>query len=199
MAYPILITAPAAEPLTLAEARLHLRIDDDITEEDTLLEALIKAVRSRAEHELGRRLVTQTWDMVLDAFPDGTDAIRLHSSLWQPQSITHVQYLDTAAVVQTMSAADYTLDPHTAPGYVFLNEGASWPGDAADSANAVKVRVVCGYGAAATDVPEDVRAWMKLQLGTLWEHRAAIASGVNVSELPGRFVAGLLDPHRHYA
>ena len=197
-AEPILITAPAVEPITLAEARLHLRLASDYTSEDDTITALIKAARRMAEQQLGRKLITQSWDMVLDAFPSGDEAIQLHPLLVKAQSITQIIYLDTAGATQTFAGASYTLDPHMLPGYVFLNEGYSWPGDVADSANAVKVRVVCGYGDAASDVPPEVVAWIKVQLATLWRNREAFQAGVSVSELPGRYVDRLLDGERVY-
>lgn len=198
MAEPILITAPAVEPISLAEARLHLRIDDDNTTDDALIELLITAAREQAEHELGRRLITQTWDMVLDAFPGNSEAIELHWDLVKPASIAQITYLDTSGVVQTMDPGDYELDPHSLPGYVFPAAGVNWPGDVADSANAVKVRVVCGFGAAGSDVPATIREWIKLQLGALYRNREAFQVGVPVAELPGRFTERLLDGHRVY-
>ena len=63
----VLVTAPAAEPLTLAEAKLHLRVDD--TADDALIGALITAARQHAEHDTRRALVTQTWKLALDASP----------------------------------------------------------------------------------------------------------------------------------
>lgn len=196
MPEPILVTAPAVEPVSLAEARLHLRIDPDNTAEDALIGTLIRAARRQAEHELGRKLITQTWDMLLDAFPPAGMALRLHPSLVRAQSIALIQYLDPAGATQTMPSGHYALDAQQLPGYVFTTAGNDWPTNAADSANAVRVRVVCGYGPASTDVPENVVAWIKLQMGALWANREAFASGVTVAELPGRFTAALLDAER---
>ena len=53
------LTPPAAEPLTLAEAKLHLRVDADITDDDSLITALIVTARQQAEHRTGRSLVSQ--------------------------------------------------------------------------------------------------------------------------------------------
>jgi len=196
MAETILITAPSVEPLTLAQARLHLRIDDDNTADDTLLQALITAAREQAEHETGRRLVTQVRDMVLDAFPPDGEAIKLHPDQVPAQAVVYIQYLDTAGQVQTVSSADYVLDAQNLPGYVFPADGVAWPADVAESANAVKVRVRCGYGDAATDVPQAVRQWMLLQVGALYRNREAFQAGVSVAELPNRFTDRLLDPYR---
>ena len=118
----------------------------------------------------------------------GSDAIALAPFTSQ------ITYLDAGGDLQTLSADAYVLDAVTAPGYVFEADGYAWPATA-DSANAVTVRVVCGYGNAAA-VPAGIKAWMLLQIGAMFEHRGAISSGRSVAELPGGFVARLLDPYR---
>lgn len=66
-----LIAAPGAEPVTLAEAKLHARVET--AADDTLISAMISAAREEAEHILGRALITQTWEMVLPAFADNME------------------------------------------------------------------------------------------------------------------------------
>jgi uncharacterized phiE125 gp8 family phage protein len=63
-----LITPPGVEPVTLDQARQHLRIDDDITSDDDLIEALISAAREHAEHITGRSFITRTLEAALDSF-----------------------------------------------------------------------------------------------------------------------------------
>ena len=191
MAETVLISAPAEEPITLAEARLHVRADD--TTDDTLISALIVAARERAEHETGRRLITQTREMVLDAFPSSSEAIQLHAECVTAQSIASIEYLNDAGSWITFGSTNYALDARSLPGYVFLASGSSWP-TPADSANAVRIRVVCGYGNAAS-VPQSIKQWMLLHIGANYANREALG---DVKELPGRFVDGLLDPHRVY-
>jgi len=198
MAETVVTAPPQLEPISLSEARLHLRIDSDNTADDALIAVLITAAREQAEHETGRRLITQTREMTLDAFPCSGEAIRLHTDCVKAQSIESITYLDTSSVWQTMSADDYGIDPHSLPGYVFEAEDANWPLDVSDSANAVRVKVVCGYGDAATDVPDAVRQWMLMQIGAMYAQRESIVLGMSVSEVPMRFVDRLLDPYRVY-
>ena len=186
-----LITAPSLEPMTLAEAKLHLRVDG--TDEDDLITALIVAARRRAEHLLTRALITQTWELTLDEFPAADIQLLKPGVL----SIVSVKYLDSAGVEQTVDSADYALDAATIPGWVLLASGASWP-TTYDGANAVRVRFTCGYGPAASDVPADVVAWCKLQVGALYRNREGVAAGQSVAELPGRFFDALLDAERVY-
>lgn len=196
MADPILIAAPSLEPVTLAEARLHLRIDDANTAEDAMITALIVAARQQAEHELGRKLITQTWDVPYDDFPASGESIRVAPGLASVLSIVQVAYLDTAAVTRTISSVNYQLDAQTQPGFVFPMDGYAWPSDVADGANAVKVRITCGYGSAASDVPRNVWLWMLMQIGAMYRNREAFSAGAPVAALPNQFVDRLLDPHR---
>ena len=63
------IDQPAVEPVSLAEAKSHCNVDSDITEDDAKLGIYIKAARRYAEGYCGRSFITQTWRLVLDAFP----------------------------------------------------------------------------------------------------------------------------------
>lgn len=186
-----LVVNPGIEPISLDEAKLHLRVDS--ADEDALITTLIKAARQQAEHELGRALITQTWELRLDAFP--SSEIRL--AMPTVRSIESIKYLDAMGAEQTVPSADYALDAATTPGWVLLASGASWP-STYDGANAVRVRFTAGYGTAGTDVPANVIAWMLLQIGALYKQREAFAVGQTVAELPSRFTAALLASERVY-
>lgn len=192
------ITPPAVEPITVAELRAFARIDPAITSEDSMLPIWIGAAREQIEAECGRRLITQTLDMVLDAFPATGESIRLHPDLWQPQSVALISYLDAAGIVQTIDAADYVLDATTSPGFVFPAADYAWPTDVADSANAIRLRVVCGYGDAAADIPYSIRARVMIRANSLYENRGELTT-LRTDALPDRFVDRLLDPHRSYS
>lgn len=184
------IAGPAVEPVSLATAKLHCKIDG--TEFDTLVPAWISAARRRAEHELGRALITQTWLLTLDAFP----AAEVELPKPRVLAIDWVKYLDAAGAEQTLDPGAYALDASTSPGWLFPTSGA-WPATY-DGANAVRIQFSAGYGPAASDVPAEVVAWMLMQIGAMHRHAAAVATGVSVAELPGRFVDGLLDGERVY-
>lgn len=186
-----LITAPAAEPVTLAEARAQVRSDPDDTTDDTLLTALIAAARQAAEHLTGRALITQTWERVADAFPP----VELELGRPPVQSITSVTYIDTAGTSTVLDPSAYALDDITPPGFVLPAYGTVWP-STLDTPNAVKVRFVCGYGADGDAVPMAIKRWMLLRIGTLYKFREEVAAGVSTSELPSAYTERLLDPFR---
>jgi len=191
-----LVTAPPAEPVSLDEAKDHLRVKNG--DEDVLLTGLIKAARQHVDGRdgwLNRALITQTWDLFLDAFPCSSD-IPIVVPLPPLQSITSVTYLDDAGASQTWAATDYTVDAKSEPGRILPAYGLSYP-STRRVMNAVTVRFVAGYGLAVA-----VPATLKLALGALvahfYEHREPIilTGGVG-SPIPlPMHVEALLMPYR---
>lgn len=179
-----LITAPATEPATVAEVKLDARIDG--TALDATITTLISAARKRAEDITGRALITQTWELVLDQFPGN----EIQIGKLPIASITSVKYYDTAGILQTMDAADYSLDADTLPGWILPAYGEAWP-DTISAANAVIIRFVAGYGA-ASDVPAEIRMWIRAQVS------AAIQAQSNQTDVSPslEFINCLLDGYK---
>jgi len=185
-----LITAPAEEPVTLAEAKAQCKVEH--SDDDALLAIFIQSAREAAEHITGRAFITQTWELVLDAFP----AAEIELQKPYVQSITSVKYLDVNGAEQTISSVNYALDADTSPGWVLPAVDYVWP-DTQDAANTVRVRFVAGYGAAAA-VPARVKRWMLMQIAAAYRNREAFATGITATDLPNRFVDALLDGERTY-
>lgn len=160
-----LINPPAETPIDLALAKAHTRVIG--TGQDLLLSFYLEAATSNLDGKegiLGRALVTQTWEYSLDSFPCEVIEIPLPPL----QTVTSIKYLDTAGAEQTLSSARYTVDSASEPGRVVI-DADGWP-DTYDSANAVVIRFVCGYGA-ATAVPSSLKAAILLNVGDLFENR----------------------------
>lgn len=185
-----LITAPAAEPITLAQAKAHLRVDH--ADDDAMIEAIIQAARQRAEHETGRTLTTQTWERVLDAFP----AAEIELGVPPVRSVVSVTYADPSGATQVMDSDLYVLDAIREPGW--LLPVSAWP-STAQTVNAVRIRFIAGFGDGG-DVPAAIRQWMLLHIGGMYDNRSStvVAPGVVAAELPNQFLNGLLDPFRVY-
>ena len=64
----VLTSGPGVEPITLAEAKAHLRIDGSV--EDTLILSLVITSRLHIEAALGLALITQGWSYFIDAWAD---------------------------------------------------------------------------------------------------------------------------------
>lgn len=165
MAYKI-ITAVATEPVTLAEARLQVKLTaDDSTAEDALLLAWITAAREVAEQFTGRALAPQTLEMALDEFPACEDDV---ISLAMPPvaTITTVKYTDAAGVEQTIAASAYALSLYGDARRLAPTYGNYWP-VTQDIPDAVRIRYVTGY----TTAPKAVKAAILLMVAWLNENR----------------------------
>ena len=184
-----LITAPSTLPVTLSEAKAHLRIDH--ADEDALITALIETASAGAEHETGRALMAQTWEIALDAFPAAIEMTRT-----PVQSITSVTYANTDGAQTVLSDALYSLDAADEFGwaYVVPAYAGAWP-ETRDEINAVRVRYVAGY-ADAESVPAAIKSWILLQVGAMYAHRESDVIG-QVQRLG--FVDALLHRYRVYA
>lgn len=198
-----LVTPPAEEPVSLADAKLHLRVD--FTDDDALITALISAARQAAEMLTGRQIVTARWKLVLDSFPGPSlmgvpagepfslpgHAILLPKS--PVASVLSIQYLDMSGAWQTMPATDYTVDAACEPARITPVFGKIWPITLPQIA-AVAVTFDAGYGPPAS-VPEGIKAWVKLRIDSLYNHRGETAVVTGRLE-PMPYVDRLLDPFR---
>lgn len=206
---PLLQTqSPGAEPVTRAEAKNHLRVDSDLTSDDTLIDLLISAARRYAEAYCGRSFITQKWRLVLDSFP-GPALIGMpigvpyslpgHAMLLEKGhvlSVDQIQYQDMSGTWQTMASTDYVADLSGDLARITPVFGKIWPTPTLPQIGAVRIDYTAGYGPAGTDVPEGIRQWILLRVGTMYENReeVAILGRGKVEPLP--FVDSLLDPYR---
>ena len=214
-------TPPAGEPLSLAEVKLHLRIDN--SDEDLLLTMLISAARLHAENVTRRAFMTQTYDLYLDRFPrqnfygvfpgyipidqyipsviqsERGYAIRfMGGKIELPfppfETIALIEYLDTTGTMITMPSTAYALDGISEPAVLAPVPGTDWP-QTLNTLNGVHIQYTAGYGDATT-VPAGLKSWMLMRIGALYETReeAIIGQRITVAEMP--FVDRLLDPYR---
>lgn len=190
MALKLIIPAVALA-VSLAEAKLHLRVD--VPDDDALITALITAATELAEQATGRAIMLQTWALTLEAFPVAVELTRVPA-----QSITSIRYIDTAGVLQTLDASSYALDNASDFGfsYIWPTYGLKWP-SARDQVNAVAVLYIAGYADAAA-VPESIKAWIKLMVGAMYENREAETVG-NGSPIKLGFADRLLDRYKVWA
>src|SRR5690242_19466185 len=130
MAGLVLVTPPAVESITLPQAKNHLRVD--VTDDDALITTYITAAREACEAFIHGCLVSQTWRVSLDAFPDGrTDPIEI--PLEPLESVVSVKWYDQNNNATTLNAwsngsGDYILDTDSEPGRLVLPPNQVWPG-----------------------------------------------------------------------
>ena len=171
------VTAAAINPVSLAEAKLHLRVD--ATTEDALIENLISAATKYCETFARRQFITATLKLNLDEFSDDNDL-----PIWLPnppaQSVTSIKYYDENGTQQTWVASNYQVDVATEPARVLPAYNVSWPSTRV-MPNAIEIIYKAGYGDKAVNVPAGIKAAIKLLVAHLFENReAASADSLNV-------------------
>lgn len=189
-------TDPVRLPLSLDEVKLHLRVDDD--NEDALLFAYMRAETDWAETYCNRSLVTQTWNLYLDDWPEG-DEIELPrpplvaSSTTYPITVAYSTLNTTSAYSQTLSTTAYLVDSDSEPGRIVLQENATWPTANLDVGNPIRVRYSAGYGTQGSDVPESIRTGILLNIGDRFENRENMP---DVRLFSSRAAERLMAPYR---
>lgn len=159
----VIKTAPATEPVTLAEMRDHLRLTD--TGLDTnVVTPLIAAARGKAEKITDRQFVTATWTYTLDEFPSNHhDRVGNVIDIPLPPliSVSSLKYYDIDGNQQTLVAdTDYVVKTNSIIGRISPEVDTSWPATQR-RLEAVAIEFVAGYGAASA-VPEAIKAAIKL-------------------------------------
>jgi uncharacterized phiE125 gp8 family phage protein len=177
-------TPPTEEPVSLEEARQHLRADAG--SEDALIEALIQAAREHVEAVCERALMPQTWTERQAAFP-----LVLELRGGCVRSVTAVRYVDGNGEEQTLPTCAYITDPTTEPATVRPAYGTSWP-TARTQHGAVSVEYAVGYTDAAS-VPAALRAAVLLIVGDLYANREAT---IDQKYVENRAVSRLMWPFK---
>lgn len=169
---------PATTPITTAEAKSHLRVDS--SDDDTLIASLVAAATSWVEEYTGRQLVTATYLLTLDSFPDGPIILPRPPAI----SVTSITWTKSDETTDTVTSTDYVLDKSDdlSRHRIVLKDAFSWPSDTRDHA-AVRVVYTAGYGAASA-VPEVFKAAVKLVTANMYENRETLVVGTITSNLP---------------
>ncbi|MDD3371565.1 MAG: head-tail connector protein [Alphaproteobacteria bacterium] len=177
-----LLTPPAVEPVSLAEAKTHLRVDID--DDNALIESLISGARLWAERYTGRAFITQTWTLALDLAPGqkwwdgeregpvtGLNGLRALSLPRAPlQSVTKIESFNDNDTATVWPSSNYFVDTAREPGRLVLRIGAAWPSPER-TANGLVVTYTTGYGDDAASVPEPIRAAIRELVAQWYEHR----------------------------
>ncbi len=190
-------TAPAVEPVTLAEAKAHLRVDT--SDDDNYIGTLITAAREWCEQYLDRTLVHTQWVMRFDKFPDsGIEPVELPRPpmvMSGTATAVTVTFTQEAGPTSTYSTAEYRVDRNATPGAILPIYGSTWTPHRQDD-NAISVTWWAGYGASGSSVPAAIRHAILMLVGHWYESRqAVIATGAVPQEVPYG-VQSLLDSQR---
>lgn len=177
------VTPPATEPITTAEAKAFLRVEH--AEDDALIGALIAAAREAVERHTARALLTQTRRAYYDAAEARLPLVLPYGPV---QSVTAAYTHDAGGTETAVSAGAYylagdriALSPST--------DAASWP-TYERGADALSAVFVAGYGDTAEDVPEQARLAVRYLVADYYENRL---SAGEVSPRVERLLAPLVN------
>ncbi|MBV9989676.1 MAG: phage head-tail connector protein [Alphaproteobacteria bacterium] len=173
-----IITPPALEPVTLAEAKAQLKLDTDA--DDALISTLITAARARAEWHTGRAFVSQSWILWLDCWQE---VVQVPLPPLRAVSSVTTYARDGSATVIDPSSYDVDL-----PGSRVVLGCIAPPG--LRELNALAIAFDAGFGDAASDVPADIRAAILDLMAELYVNRGDAPATECLD------AAVLLAPHR---
>lgn len=175
------------EPISLAETKLHLRVDFD--DDDTLIESLITAARQYAEQLTGRTLVASQWQYNIDVFPYDfpvsgnisapvrttasgyvqcwVDAGTIRLPRSPIKAVDSIRYIPSeASDYVTLDSSQYVVDTSSEPARIAPISNHYWPTTLAVP-NAVQITFTAGYGT----VPQPIVTAIKLMIGNWYEQR----------------------------
>ena len=209
------LTQPAAEPVTLAQAKLQLNVEAEFTDDDTLISGLIVAAREYAENFCNRSFYTRNMQLTLDFFPYPTyggtinpnDRHVMYGRYWHElaiklprpscTSVTSITYVDLDGTAKTLDPSQYSIDLTSEPARIVPAPGLYWPYTQTYLPGSVKVLYTAGsYGDGVTidTCPQSIKQAMLLLVSHWYSNRNAAA--VSVPRAIELGVQSLLDPYK---
>lgn len=183
----LLLVPPAAEPLSLADAKAYLRVEHG--DDDAVIAALIAAARTHVEGATRRALITQSWRLTLDHWPVRG---RFTMTPVPLRRLLAVRVRRADGTADAIDVAAFTLDAAAAPAIVSFAPG-SLPAPGRTPAG-IEIDFEAGYGDAPTDVPEPLRQAVRLLVAHWYENRGLIDRGGAVP--PAASIGALIAPYR---
>ena len=165
------VTPPVNEPITLTEAKSHLRVL--ASDNDTYINTLIGYARDLAEERMDRALINQTLRAKYDFFPIGAP-LKIHRS--PLGTVSSVKYIDTSGDEQTWDSSKYQFDG-SEPARLLPVPGEAFPATQVGRLQPVEVNYTAGYGADSTFVPEKIRRALLMLIGHGWINREEVTTG----------------------
>lgn len=180
------VTQPALEPVTLDEAKGHMRITD--SDSDGYIIMLIRQARSIIEQISGLALITQSWKLSLDNWGGQTepwwDGVRVGAiselSQFRPsidlpkyplQSVDSVTTYDWSSNPTSITVATtFDIDTNSIRGRMTLQSGKAWP-TALRRTNAIEIEYTAGYGDTPFSIPEPLKRAVLVLVAYLYDHR----------------------------
>ena len=181
------ITPASTYPVSLSEAKSHLKVDT--TADDTYITSIIKAATQLSEEYTNRFFIDTVIDQTCSDFAQLQTLFKSKVS-----AVAHVKYYDSDNSLQTLSATIYDTQLQYEPSQIQLADDKSFP-EITKRNDAVVARYTVGYGSAASDVPEIIKQAILLTIGNFYQNRNSVVIGRIATELPMN-VKWLLDTYK---
>jgi uncharacterized phiE125 gp8 family phage protein len=168
----------AVEPVSVAEARQHLRIGHE--SEDALIAGLIRAARQEVEQTTATAMINQTWRLVLDDWPRQETVLLRRTPVREMLSVT---IFDADGAGSVLAPEHYQLDGTSAPARLHFAKRPP-PGLAL---NGIEIDFAAGYGEAGTDVPDLLKRAMLMLVAHWYEFRGAFGPDSQPVSVPDEY------------
>lgn len=194
----VIVTPPAGYPVTLAEAKSHLRVTD--TSHDERITAYIAAATKQVENMAEMLLAEQTVRLEIDGFPDGAIEIPIAPV----QSITSVKYDDADNAETTLVA---NTDYFVALGgrYPKISPVSEWPTAYDGKPASVRVVMVVGYDPGSSsptlygdNVPADLKHAILIKVKELFDVGGETIISTNTVSPSANTMEILTQPYRRW-
>lgn len=159
MAY-ITVTPVSGEPISLEEAKRHLRISADYTDDDADVEMCISAAREQFEQTTGIVVAKCTRAMVMDDFPFGEILLDDQPVI----SVDNIEYVSTDN--STKKIVSYSADCLSSP--VRIRVAGAWPAVGRNQYNGVRITYTAGYD---NDLPRLIKVTLLRMITAYYEYR----------------------------
>jgi uncharacterized phiE125 gp8 family phage protein len=172
-----------AEPVTLAEAKLHLRVD--LSDDDALITAMISAAREMVERYTSRTLIYTAYRLTMDNWPYDIELPRSPAIEAAANLVTGIAYItpriryydgDGNQQTMTYAAGDFEVLLDNNPPLLVLPPSGIWPVTYPLQRGAIEIDWIAGYGAASTGIPQLLRLAIMMLVAHWYEHREAVGS-----------------------
>ncbi len=182
----ILLDPPASEPLSVADAKSYLRVAHD--DDDAIVVALIASARHHVEALTRTGLLTQTWRLMLDRWPESG---WIKPKLGPLRSLVAARIYNESGVATSLDLDRFVIDEAAgviaAPGWSLPLPGRAVSG--------VELDVEIGYGDTPADVPQVLLQAIRMLVAHWYDNRGLVSIGQSVAMMPPS-VNAMIASHR---
>ena len=181
-AYEVTV-APAEKALELTTVKEYLKIPASVTNHDAILNLMIDIVTQIAEDFTKRDFINRTSTTYRDFFLRRSNRGFLirRSKLTTVNSIKY--FIDD--VLTTFDSNKFFITKANDYSTIMLKSGEDWPSDTDERADAIEIEFISGFGATASNIPEDLRGAMLQHIAAFFENRGDCSNGACKNALPG--------------